>query len=118
MLPLLNRCTPPLSVTFVFGLLFFAKSSISLCFWDSIFIPNIPGHPDGMDASDMLARNRAARIRFERNSRHAPTAEEQQLARQERALARARQARLNTDLDDFMSAASVYTDEEVRIQQV
>ena len=76
--------------------------------------PNISGHPDGQAASDALARNRAVRIRHERNSRPAPSVLEQQRAREQRN----RDRLGDREIDDFMSAASVYTADEIRAQQV
>ena len=72
--------------------------------------PNISGHPDGAAATRFLAEQRRDRIQRERRSRPDPTLLEQQAAREQRARGR--------EIDDFMSAASVYTAEEVRLQQV
>ena len=77
-------------------------------------------NPNGPAAYQFLADSRAARIRGERAARPAPTLQEQQAAREERARRRsaaaADEAAIQRDLDDFMSTASVYTSDEVRIR--
>ena len=99
-----------LSVSNLFGI----GNSLCLCFGGSRFTPNVSGRPDGQAASDALSQNRAVRVRRERNSRPAPSLLEQQRAREQRARDRMR----GREIDEFMSAASVYTADEIRAQQV
>ena len=77
--------------------------------------------PNGAAAHQFLADSRAARIRGERAARPAPSAREQQEAREQRARLRARDAReaeLQRGLDDFMSTASVATADPLNLRHL
>ena len=76
-------------------------------FLSSLFFSS--GHftnPDGQAATEFLAEQRRGRITAERRDRPQPTRAERDEARRQRILDR--------QLEDFMSAPSVYTAEEER----
>ena len=68
------------------------------------FVGHSSSHPEGQAASEFLAEQRRVRIATERRSRPAPSRAEQAEARRLR--------RIGRELDEFMSAASVYTADE------
>ena len=70
--------------------------------------PEHHSHPEGRAASGALAANRAARIRYERANRPAPSLLEQQAARSERV-----ERRRQLEIDEFMSAPSVMSGPEI-----
>ena len=83
----------------------------------------IPGHPwthsffpEGPAAHQLSAENRAARIRGDRASRPAPTLREQQYARERRA--REREAAVQSDLGEYMSAAPLQTADPLHLGQL
>ena len=76
------------------------------------FLPILSGHlpnPHGAAASDHLAQQRNVRIQAERSARRQPTAAEQAEAR--------RQRRIDRELGEFMSTASVVTAEDLRVER-
>ena len=82
---------------------------------NSIFPPeHFFGNPNGGAAATWLAGNRQVRIQAERVSRPRVPSAERLAARQARA--RARQAALDRDLDDFLSTASVISADDLHVR--